>query len=641
MKQQLASGGGGKGERGALPPPHRVPFLHEEVLKFEQQVRETSEELQAREMALRRATSVVNYMHPNATVHVFGSCATNLRLPNGDIDLMIKLDDYGVNDRALLAKFKRALRESTTASRVLPLPHAKVPIIKWVDRETGLHLDASFNNRGALRTTELMAHSSAQLPALRPLVLFLKSQLMSHGLNETATGGVGSYLLTNMVRHLLLRPVPILSPLPSMIRSRIETFLDKNVPGSTLQFEAGELHGWQRMRLHQFAASMNGVSTKSSGSRGAGSRALELRLDDGSSSGSGKDGGDDGAGTDDTFHDCDLLPLIRGDRDLEQAYPSGYAPMHSVARHDLGGMLLLFYWYYGFHFDTSSTIVMLPGEGTRVAESLAGVGSRMEQQHIASHTGFLPHDPGMLSLNDPGQPRSDIGIKAFRFGMVRSLFRQSYRTLLERVAVVGAASASAASAALVNTAPSEDAVTFALQVAAAADRERDEIVDRGGYFASTKGAEASFYGQLGKGSYVREAAAVNRSIRAFAQAQRHLRQVRIRFEGQAGEVMKESRRLKRASAEDRASAVGTAEAEEEAEEEEEEEEAEGEAEGGSSRRAREAGKTTMRWRATPPIPQPRLLLSEATAPAPTTMRSVSRARVGGVGFLRRPKLRTA
>ena len=52
MKQQLASGGGGKGERGALPPPHRVPVLHEEVLKFEQQVRETSEELQAREMAL-------------------------------------------------------------------------------------------------------------------------------------------------------------------------------------------------------------------------------------------------------------------------------------------------------------------------------------------------------------------------------------------------------------------------------------------------------------------------------------------------------------------------------------------------------------------------------------------------------------
>jgi hypothetical protein len=45
---------------------------------------------------------------------------------------------------------------------------------------------------------------AATLPELRPLVLELKSQLLMHGLHETRTGGVGGYLLANMVRHMLI-----------------------------------------------------------------------------------------------------------------------------------------------------------------------------------------------------------------------------------------------------------------------------------------------------------------------------------------------------------------------------------------------------------------------------------------------------
>ena len=127
--------------------------------------------------------------------------------------------------------------------------------------------------------------------------------------------------------------------------------------------------------------------------------------------------------------------------DEPDASPPGYAPLHSLQRHDLGGMLLLFYWYYGYHLDTSCTVVMLHGEATRLARCPDYLAYQDYLAHPSSSSssssfddGFLPHDPCALSLNDPARPDSDIGAKAFRFGQVRELFRQSYRRLLRRAA---------------------------------------------------------------------------------------------------------------------------------------------------------------------------------------------------------------
>ena len=55
----------------------------------------------------------------------------------------------------------------------MPLPHAKVPILKWTDAATGVHVDACVNRVDALRTSALLARSAATLPALRPLCLVL------------------------------------------------------------------------------------------------------------------------------------------------------------------------------------------------------------------------------------------------------------------------------------------------------------------------------------------------------------------------------------------------------------------------------------------------------------------------------------
>lgn len=347
-------------ERGAKlippPPPRRVPELTHEIVSFANQMRETKEEVELREQTVERCKQIMHRIEPDAEMHVFGSCATGLRLPQGDVDLMIESpkSTNALRGKKLLSRLGDALRDEKITRRVLELPHAKVPILKWTDTTSRVQVDACVNNVGALRTTALLARSAGTLPALRPLALVLKSQMRLHRLHETRTGGVGSYLLTHMVRHVLLHPPP---PPPDP-----EPYV-RDVRGHRTEAIDG-----RRGRQHR---------------------------------------------RDDIVSEAMMVDDELADADTEE---------------DLGGRLLRFYWYYGYALDLSSSVVMLDGEATRLADGPDGAG-RFED-------GYLPHPRTQLSLNDPAKPTSDIGAKAYNFMSVRRLLRMSYQQLLKRIAIV-------------------------------------------------------------------------------------------------------------------------------------------------------------------------------------------------------------
>ena len=196
----------------SVPPPQRyAPALHKELTEFSDRLRETEEEEHVRVLTLARLSGLLERIDAgNFTTHVFGSASTNLRLPNGDIDICIK-SASATDERQLLRRLGRDLRRSRITSDILVIPNAKIPIIRWVDAQTGIQVDACVNRLDGLRTSAMLAQSTAAMPALRPLVLFLKAQLQRSGLNETVNGGVGSYLLSNMVKHVLATPPPPVS----------------------------------------------------------------------------------------------------------------------------------------------------------------------------------------------------------------------------------------------------------------------------------------------------------------------------------------------------------------------------------------------------------------------------------------------
>ncbi|CAI5935376.1 unnamed protein product [Closterium sp. NIES-65] len=80
---------------------------------------------------------------------------------------------------------------------------ARVPIIKFLEIESGVSFDISFDTSNGPETAKFIRKSMKAMPALRPISLVLKLFLQQRGLNEVFTGGIGSYaLLVMIMAHL-------------------------------------------------------------------------------------------------------------------------------------------------------------------------------------------------------------------------------------------------------------------------------------------------------------------------------------------------------------------------------------------------------------------------------------------------------
>lgn len=80
---------------------------------------------------------------------------------------------------------------------------ARVPIIKFQEEKTGVMVDISFECVSALVSTEVVKNYVKRYPMLRPLTLVLKYYLKHRYLNETWSGGIGSYTLVVMILSFL------------------------------------------------------------------------------------------------------------------------------------------------------------------------------------------------------------------------------------------------------------------------------------------------------------------------------------------------------------------------------------------------------------------------------------------------------
>lgn len=80
---------------------------------------------------------------------------------------------------------------------------AKVPLIKFVDRITGLRVDLSFENDTGIIANRTFSTWKAQYPAMPVIVTIVKQFLMMRGLNDVATGGLGGFSVTCLVTSLL------------------------------------------------------------------------------------------------------------------------------------------------------------------------------------------------------------------------------------------------------------------------------------------------------------------------------------------------------------------------------------------------------------------------------------------------------
>lgn len=142
-----------------------------------------------------------------ATVFPFGSFVTSLYLPTSDMDLVIcnQAGRPPMIGQKWLWKFRSFLEDCRLCApgSIEVIGKAKVPLVKYIDRSTGLSVDVSFENMSGVLACNTFAHWQTLYPDMPLLVSVIKHYLAMRGLNEPVNGGIGGTSVICLVVSLL------------------------------------------------------------------------------------------------------------------------------------------------------------------------------------------------------------------------------------------------------------------------------------------------------------------------------------------------------------------------------------------------------------------------------------------------------
>ncbi|KAG7727380.1 hypothetical protein KL948_004529 [Ogataea haglerorum] len=180
-------------------------WLTMEIKDFIKYISPSAEEIKARNNTVGKLRDCITGMWPDAEVHCFGSFATDLYLPGSDIDMVVvsKARNNKYDNRSSLYQLSSYIRNHKLGVNVEAIAKAKVPIIKFVDPATKIHIDISFERTNGIRAAELIISWLKDTPGLRELVLIVKQFLSVRKLNVVHTGGLGGFATICLVRSFL------------------------------------------------------------------------------------------------------------------------------------------------------------------------------------------------------------------------------------------------------------------------------------------------------------------------------------------------------------------------------------------------------------------------------------------------------
>ena len=195
---------------------HNMAFrLHKELVDFYEYVRPREFEQRIRDLLvdnLRTAMRRDGRNFASAQVHPFGSFMSGLYLPTADMDLVVCSASFMrggpptyLSAKNWLYKFQKFLvmQRVADSDAIQVISHARIPLVKYVDKLTGLKVDVSFENLGGVTAIDTFLDWKKQYPAMPILVTVIKHFLLMRGLNEPVNGGIGGFTVICLVVSML------------------------------------------------------------------------------------------------------------------------------------------------------------------------------------------------------------------------------------------------------------------------------------------------------------------------------------------------------------------------------------------------------------------------------------------------------
>ncbi|RHY47958.1 hypothetical protein DYB26_013553 [Aphanomyces astaci] len=156
-----------------------------------------------------KLSGLVRELWPHVAVEVYGSTHTQLCLPHSDVDcVLVSSETLTTSPVDMLEALMERLEACAWARNVELLRSARIPILKlhFVKCRHPVKMDVTCGHspgHSGMEARGVVDQYRMAMPALRPLVIVLKSHLHAKGLNASYSGGLSSYALVLMVVRFL------------------------------------------------------------------------------------------------------------------------------------------------------------------------------------------------------------------------------------------------------------------------------------------------------------------------------------------------------------------------------------------------------------------------------------------------------
>ncbi|AMD20319.1 HDL425Wp [Eremothecium sinecaudum] len=178
-------------------------WLTLEIKDFISYISPSREEIRQRNEAISKLKAAVRSFWPDADLLCFGSYATDLYLPGSDIDCVVNSKGGDKQNKNALYSLASYLRRNGLATQVTVIAKARVPIIKFVEPQSQIHIDLSFERTNGVEAAKIIRGWLSETRGLRELVLIVKQFLHARKLNDVHIGGLGGFSIICLVYSFL------------------------------------------------------------------------------------------------------------------------------------------------------------------------------------------------------------------------------------------------------------------------------------------------------------------------------------------------------------------------------------------------------------------------------------------------------
>ncbi|XP_063819571.1 poly(A) RNA polymerase GLD2 isoform X2 [Pseudophryne corroboree] len=202
--------------------------LSQQILELFQACQQQVSDLKKKDVCRAELQREIEQIFPQSRLYLVGSSLNGFgtRSSDADLCLVLKEEPFLMNQRSeatyILGLLQKHFYTRLSYIERPQLIRAKVPIVKFRDKVSGVDFDLNVNNVVGIRNTFLLRSYAYLENRVRPLVLVIKRWASHHGINDASRGTLSSYSLVLMVLHYLQTlPEPVL---PSLQKKYPECF---------------------------------------------------------------------------------------------------------------------------------------------------------------------------------------------------------------------------------------------------------------------------------------------------------------------------------------------------------------------------------------------------------------------------------